>query len=337
MAFSRRLGVIGILGASWLVAVGCGSDDNKKVNGGDTAGEGGEAAGGTPSSGGSNSNAGKGGMVIVAGGEGGSAVAGTAGTGGSGGSAGSGGTTADAGAAGMAGAAAGAGGGAAEGGAAGAPQALACDHECQTDDDCVIPGEFEDSSHKCNQATKRCEDPNAVCAVNEDCIPFASFLSSNCQSADNCDAGAACVLLHGQGWCAPLPDIETGCDQIGGEKLSFQNVGAAGSSEVCLEPSARCNAGTCIRSCADPFSPGCGSGFGNVCNPETGLCECDTTDDCNNGLCVNRLCLECGTDEDCKSNVQFTGLDVCINGKCGCSGTPVCLSGGFKNAPAVCE
>ena len=59
MAFSRRLGTICIVGASWLVAVGC--DDNEdQVFPRAGAGEGGEAPGGGKSSvAGSQSNGGK--------------------------------------------------------------------------------------------------------------------------------------------------------------------------------------------------------------------------------------------------------------------------------------
>jgi hypothetical protein len=334
MAFSRRLGVIGILGASWLVAVGCGSDDDKKVNRGDTAGEGGEAAGGTPSSGGSNSNAGKGGMVIVVGGEGGSATAGTGGTAGSGGSAGTGGTTSDAGAAGIGGAAAGAAGGSAEGGAAGAPQALACDHECAIDDDCVILGAV-DSSHKCNPVTKRCEDPNEVCSADSDCLAFASDWTGPCTDDTNCDEFYACVSYNGKPYCAPTSDADFGC--IMGAPVTLPHVGAAGDIAVCGSEDPRCFDGKCAAGCGDSFKGGCNQGEGNVCNTDTGLCECDTTDDCATNLCENRHCLECSTDADCKKTSQYTGLDTCVNGKCGCSGSQVCLSGGFKNATPVCE
>lgn len=341
MAFSRRLGVIGILGASWLVAVGCGSDDNKKVNGGDTAGEGGEAAGGTPSSGGSNSNAGKGGMVIVAGGEGGSAVAGTAGTGGSGGTAGSGGTTADAGAAGMAGAAAaGAGGDGGAGGGGNVTPVVAkqCRYGCGTDDDCKVG---EDDSHKCNPTTKRCEDPMTSCAVHQDCLPFGNFLFFGCVSAEaDCNVETeACVLLHGRGWCVPLADVETGCTQIGGDSLSVPNVGIAGESNVCLYTTARCNAGSCIFGCADAEFGGCDTGTGNTCNSETGLCECAESTECTaDGVSACGADSHCGCNNagDC-SEANVPGQSACVAGTCGCADATECPDPGYANATAVCE
>ena len=54
MAFSRRLGVVGIVGASWLVAVAC-SDDSDKIK---VAGEAGEAGQGGETPSGGKANAG---------------------------------------------------------------------------------------------------------------------------------------------------------------------------------------------------------------------------------------------------------------------------------------
>jgi hypothetical protein len=341
MAFSRRLGVIGILGASWLVAVGCGSDDDKKVNSTAGAGEGGEASGGTPSSGGSNSNAGKGGMVIVVGGEGGSAVAGTAGTGGSGGTAGSGGTTADAGAAGMAGAGAAAGAGG-DGGAAGGGNvtpvvAKQCHYQCEIDADCKAG---IDESQRCNPTTKRCEDPMTSCTMNDDCLPFGNFLAVNCTSAAvDCNAGSeSCVLLHGQGWCVPRFDVETGCTQSGGEKVSLPNVGLAGNSNVCLDLSPRCNAGTCIFGCAHELLGGCDSGVGDTCNPATGLCECAASTECTaDGVSACGADSHCGCNNagDC-SEAGVPGQSTCVAGTCGCADATECPNQ-YANATALCE
>ena len=345
MAFSRRLGVIGILGASWLVAVGCGSDDNKNVNAGGEAGEAGESTGGTPSSGGSNNNAGKGGTSTA--GKGGSG--GKAGSGGTAGSGGNAGSTSQAGMTGEAGAGGavemptggapngGAGGASGAGGAGGASaEARSCDYQCNTDDDCK---KGIDATEKCDPTTKRCQDPNAVCAVDSDCLANVSQWTVSCLDDAGCFADVeACVTSNGKGYCASLPDPnfpDFPC--VTGVVLSVARFGTQGNVDVCGSPDPRCFGGKCAAGCSDPDQGGCNNGEGNVCNTNTGLCECDTNDDCASNLCDNRRCLDCATSDDCAASAASTGLDTCVNGKCSCSGSQVCLSGGYDSATPVCE
>jgi hypothetical protein len=353
MAFSRRLGVIGILGASWLVAVGCGSDDGKKVNGGGEAGEAGESTGGKASSGGSSNNAGKSGGGAAGkggtggtagkGGTGGTASAGTAGSGGSGGDSTAGGMTSEGGTGGAPESSAGAGGVAESAGAAGAagsggvtppPVAKQCHYQCEVDDDCKVG---VDDTQKCNTTTHRCENPMNACQTNDDCIPFGNFLFFTCTSVADCFDGEACVSLHGQGWCATMSDVDAGCG--GPDPLVLDNVGSAGTSAVCLSNTARCNAGSCIFGCADPEFGGCDSGTGATCNDVTGLCECAESTECTaNGVS------SCGTDSHCGcagptdcSAADVPGQSTCVAGTCGCADATECPDPGFANAPPVCE
>jgi hypothetical protein len=339
MAFSRRLGVIGILGASWLLAVACGSDDDKKVSNAGEAGEAGESAGGTPSSGGSSSNAGKsGGGAAGKGGNGGSSAGGNAVAGGGGG----GGMPSEGGAAGATEVPLGgmptAGAGASGEGGMPAVAALSCDYQCVNDGDCEIPGPFTDTSHKCNQVTKRCENPDEICSADSDCLAFASEWSVSCADDSGCTADfEACVTSHGKGYCASLPDLEFPefpCTR--GAIIEVPRFGAQGVVNVCGSPDPRCFDGKCAAGCGDP-DRGCGGGEGDTCNNDTGRCECATGDECASGACENQRCVGCVTSEQCAATAQFTGLDVCVNGRCGCSASQVCPDGGFESATAVCE
>jgi len=344
MAFSRRLGVVCILGACWFVAVGCNDDEDQKDSSSD-GGEGGEApSAGKSSVAGSANNAGKGGVGTA--GEGGSGGTATAGSGGetpiTGGAAGA--DTGNGGAAGIAevpfGGAAGAQAGGA-GGAGGEPSAaaLACRYKCINDDDCAKPGPVTDTSEKCNTVTKRCENPNAVCDADSDCLAVVSEWVTSCLDDDGCFAGfEACVTSNGKGYCAALADAnfpDFPC--IIGSLITVPRFGAQGDVEVCGSLDARCFAGTCQAGCGDVDKGGCEAGEGSVCSATTGLCECATGAECTSQLCENSHCVECATSEQCAGSAQFTGLDICVNGKCGCSAPAVCPDGAYESASPVCE
>jgi hypothetical protein len=349
MAFSRRLGVIGIVGASWLVAVGCGSDDNKQVNTGD-AGDAGESAGGKASSGGSNSNAGKGGSNTAgkggsggvggknAGGTGGTGGA-TAGTGGSGGTqvgeAGQGGTPV--GESGGAGGApdtsnAGAGGDAAGAGGQGpAAVVLACGNQCENDDDCAVDGAIVQMT--CDLTSKRCVDPSVTaCATPDDCTASASLWTfAPCATGDDCDPGYECIDWQGAGYCAYTPDPDCG---FGDVKITLGQFGLPDSPvDVCYTPQA-CVAGACQPGCE---LGGCdGGGTGDTCSATTHQCECELGTECSvTGVCgADHHCTECKIDDDCPAGI--TGKDKCVNGKCGCSGAAACPDLTASATP-VCE
>lgn len=317
MAFSRALGVIGIVTVSWLAAVGCGDDDGKKIQGGE-GGEGGEApAGGKSSAGGSMSNGGGG----KSSGGGGTSSAGNAGAdlGGAGGP-----PSVDGGAGGDGPVtpSAGAGG---DGGAGGEPAATLtlCGNECEVAADCNIGVDFPGA---CDQETKRCYDPSKVrCQDNDDCVPASSSWSTNCTSDNDCadDDSERCIDVKGVGWCAPLPG--EGCTFGEPTELPIFGVATA-TATVCASTLDRCRGGSCEFNCADPIFGGfCGAGNGDSCNAATGLCECADGPECEaTGICgADKHCTECATDQDCIDK-NALGLDKCFAGTCGCGSVSSC-------------
>lgn len=350
MAFSRHLGVIGILSLSWLVAVGCNDDEDKNVEeAGGEAGAAGETSGGKSTSGGSANNAGKSGSAAA--GEGGMSTGGTtAGSGGTGmggtaGSAAIGGAGAgavggeDAGGAGgvsaaAGGATAGAGGDGGAGGAPEVPVAKKCDLGCNVDADC----NGIDSVGHCDQTLKRCRSTD--CTVSADCAPLASFWFATCADDSECTPTLErCVAWQGVGYCAGVPDAnfpEFPCTF--GAPTTLPLFGAVGEAEVCADVTQVCSdKGKCEFGCG---SLGCDAGTGDTCNPTTGLCECAQSTECTkagasvcggNGLCG------CADDTDCAKTAGATGLGKCVNGTCGCDSAASCLNTGFPSATKICE
>jgi hypothetical protein len=325
MAFSRRLGVVGLLGVSWLLAVGCGDDGDKLKNAGD-AGEAGEApTGGKSTSGGSSNNAGTGGMST--GGNGGSSNAGmnaAAGTGGEAGGAGAGGT-AEAGA----GGAAGAGG---QGGAAGAggtpePTLKSCSNQCEIDADCKIDGSDQLT---CDQGSHRCVDVTvATCAVSDDCVVSMNPWTTCTTSAD-CDPDfERCATWQGAGYCMQLHIDD--CN-FGDVPATLAEFGKADSPVDVCYTAAACKDKECMPGCE---LIGCGTGDGETCSDLTHLCECTLPAECTSGICgADHACKQCATSDDCAGGIS--GQDTCVNGACGCSSAAACPDLTDAGVP-VCE
>jgi hypothetical protein len=322
MAFSPRLGLVGLCGGLWLVAVGCGDSSDKKVVNASDGGEGGEAPTGGKASGGSSNTAGKagaagsGGTDTAGAGAGGMGIGGDAGNGQGGGApvvgvAGAGGTSE--------GGAGGAGGVAADG-------ALSCLFSCANDDDCLKPG--NDTTFRCNATSKRCEDRTLTCGVQSDCLAHTSYWPAGCTINDDCGQQEACVAFRGAGFCAPMAIDGCGVDAM----ITLPLFDGGGDQAVCGSADARCIAGACSFGCA---VDGCGDA-GGVCNAASGVCTCETGADCDSGVCQASRCVSapCVTSDDCAGD---DGLDTCVNGKCGCGSSDSCGGGVFANAQAVCE
>lgn len=336
MAFSRRLGVIGILGVCWFVAVGCNDDEDQKDSSSD-GGEGGEApSAGKSSVAGSANNAGKSGAGTAGkGGTGGTATAGTGGetpvAGGAAGSdAGNGGAAGtpevSGGAGGVAGADAGGAGGV--GGDPGVPAAKACSNECEIDGDCVIG---TDETLKCNQANHRCEDPLA-CSTGADCVPGINAWDffPPCTTSADCDPDfQRCTAWQGQGYCAYL-ELD-GCLLPGEVATSLPEFGNDNNQvTVCVVPAVCTEAKQCEPGCE---AGECGDGAGDTCDTVTHLCKCTLGSECTSNVCgADGVCQECVTAADCEG----AGLDECVNGKCGCSAANVCPDLTTAGTP-VCE
>jgi hypothetical protein len=344
MAFSRRLGVVWFVGASWLVAVGC-DDSEDRIP--EPSGKGGEApSAGKSSVAGSQNDGGKAGASPGAGaggavgGTGGSAAGGDAGQGGGGDMAGAAGLGGDAtGGGGAAGGEGGAGGASAgAGGEGGAAVAASCSFSCANDADCVI--NQNNTTHKCNPVSHQCEDPTTACTVDVDCLPAFSFWTVQCLDDAGCAAGfQACVAVSGKGFCADLSD-PTFPDEpcFGGAPRTLSRFGAVGTVEVCASPDARCFAGACALGCGDP-TIGCGQGNGNTCSAATGRCECTQGTECTKtGVCGgDGQCQQCQVDGDCTATAVFDGRGVCVAGTCGCASPTTCVNPGYASATAACQ
>jgi hypothetical protein len=296
MAYFRQLGVIGVLGACFFVAAGCGDEDDKTNPGGE-AGEGGESAGkGGKSQGGSNSNAGKGGKSTAgSAGTGTAGSAGNAGTPSQGGEAGEGGSDGSAGeppigggegGGGTSTGGAGAGGASGDAGAGGNPPTLtSCANSCDIDADCAIG---EDTSFFCDEATHHCVAPNAECTTNEDCVPAVS-LWDPCGLDNSCPDNYVCIDWQGSGRCAPLPFVvdDDGAggapgtiDCFGDELRTLPLFAQQGEQEICVTVNARCGAaGVCFNGCGVAPEYACGIA-GAVWDIPSGLCSCAAPAEC---------------------------------------------------------
>jgi len=345
MAFSRRLGVIGILSVSWLVAVGCNDDGDKIAVQGDggEAGDVGEA--GKQTSGGSANNAGKGGANaagkggMTSGGmpTGGTTNGGSAGNSAVGGAgAGQGGET-PGGAGGASAGAAGSDAAGGDGGAGGAPQAPVakkCDFGCNVDADC----NGIDSAGHCDPVLKRCRKTD--CAVSTDCAPVASLWFTTCVDDSGCAPDLElCVAWEGLGYCAALPDPafpDFPCTF--GTPTELLRFGAAGEAEVCADLTQVCSdKGACEPGCG---SLGCDAGTGNTCNTATGICECALSTECTKAgvsVCGADALCACADDTDCQETAAATGLGKCVAGVCGCDSAATCVNPGLANATSVCD
>jgi hypothetical protein len=205
--------------------------------------------------------------------------------------------------------------------------------ECSIDADCEAGG----GEYICNSAS-RCEDPFLSCVDNDDCIPLTSDWTFPCESDSDCiEPDESCIEVFGSGRCA-LDDDPYPCEDS--EPTPWPTFPAGGMVDVCEDRSGRCDNGTCRDSCV---LAGCvSSSRGKVCNTTTGLCGCNTaTPDCagivGRPLCntTTHLC-ECGSDNDCG---PVAGADICVNGRCGCSGTAACNDepNPHDNAEPVCD
>ena len=352
MAFSSRLGVVCIAGASWLLAVGCDDSEDRVSGTAGTAGTGeaGEGPGGGKSSVAGSQNGGKAGDSAGSSGNGGTTSGGSngeAGVAGRGEQAGAGGEMA--GAAGVAGETNGGAGGAAggqggQGGAGGAGgeggelTAASCSFSCADDAACVIAP--NNHTHKCNPVSHRCEDPTTACTADVDCLPALSFWAIQCVDDTGCVSGfQACVNVNGKGFCADLSD-PTFPDEpcFGGAPRTLPRFGTSGTVEVCASPDPRCFAGACALGCGDP-AVGCPTGNGNTCSATTGLCECTQGTECTKtGVCGgDGHCQQCKIDDDCAATAVFDGRGVCVAGTCGCASPTTCVNPGYASATAACQ
>jgi hypothetical protein len=241
-----------------------------------------------------------------------SGSAGSGGTAGTGGTGGDGGTSGNAGTAGTGGT---------------SPEvAKSCVYTCEQDSDCVIPGL---DAQDCNDVTKVCD----FCVDNDDCLPSTSGWMLGCEKSEDCgDPLLVCVDHDGAAFCA-IDSTQLAC--LAEEfTVSLPLHEGGGNADVCANAYARCAAGSCKLSCSS-LTNACQPGQGDTCNPTTGLCECANDNECDTGACVNSHCVQCAGDQDCKD--LNAGLDICIDGKCGCSSATSCIDQGYDGAVTTCR
>ena len=335
------------------VFVACGDDDEPpppagKSGTGGTAGRGGSSGrGGMTGSGGGMNGSGGGGMGGGMNGSGGvsgtggrdasAGTAGSAGTNGSSGSAGTAGSDASAGTAGMAGndAGDGAAGADASSDAADAGFRGLCIESCTSDDQCRI-GDAANSGYGCRN--NRCAFLSTYCATaDSECIAGASNWTFPCANSAACPTTfpMSCVDIGGGvGRCA----FNQGAIPCGAAPANFPMPvlgGDGGTATVCGDNTMRCDTATrsCRLGCQNTSD--CPPMTG--CNTTTHMCGC-----INDGQCTGRpgvsACNEATGICECTQNSDCDAVegDVCVNGRCGCSGISACTHT-FNGTTEACQ
>ncbi|MFZ5891013.1 MAG: hypothetical protein ACOY0T_08180 [Myxococcota bacterium] len=289
-----------------------------------------DTSGGTPGNGGapgSGGTLGSGGNTSSAGGSGGLSTGGTSSS--SGGTS----TTSGGSTSGGAGGAGGSGGGG-EGGAGGSGgegEPRFCAEQCNIDSDCFKTS--VSNGRICNPTTKRCEFH--VCDVDNDCVPQGSAWATACTNDAGCASTQTCVDVKGAGRCATVPNGST-CT---GEQVVVQwpHFGGGGDVSVCADQSMKCRVNSCVTPCQGPQD--CANP-NTTCNSVTGLCDLCKTDAACGGTTKPPHCnvatgrCECWLNSDCTSVVN---TNICVDGRCACSGTSACTRKTGQNSVLICE
>ena len=330
-----------------LLLSSCDGDDDTIGTSGGSGGT--SASGGDAGTGGTGNRGGTGGGTGGASGSGtaeGGAGAGHVGGGGAGARSGNGGTLSigGAGSPGAAGNTPGGGGNGAEAGAdqggagaggAASEQAPICQTGCATSEDCASPS----VDGRCDETLHLCVE----CTADTDCAAKANGWNSPCTSDADCSDVflTACVELNGSGRCAAPPKTNGECRF--GEIQSYPRFGVepVELTDICVVDSGRCNAQhRCIIGCTDApdFCTSVSQGHGDTCNETTGLCQCESDDECTAGAphcnLTTHQCDECETADDCAD--APTGHE-CHEGRCGCSSTSACSDGSFPDGTPLCK
>jgi hypothetical protein len=211
-----------------------------------------------------------------------------------------------------------------------------CIERCTTDNDCR---KNDAGSAGVGCRDNRCVSLSTYCASTDaDCVPEASGWGTACSASSPCPAVpptqvcinigggvGRCALQEGSGPCALLPNI-----------ASMPKLDGSGNVNVCADTSNRCNptTHTCTPDCTINGCPTntacntttkrCGCTSSAACAPRPGTPSCNTA----TGAC------ECATDTDC--NAANVDGDVCVNGKCRCSGISACIKS-FDGTTETCE
>ena len=244
---------------------------------------------------------------------------GSAGTNGTGGSAGTSGTGATGGTAGASGTSGTGGTGGTGGGDAAAPGT--CSERCTADADCKIA--TVQGNRGCRNNT--CVNLDTYCANKMDCT-IANSWTIACSAGQACPAAFfACIDIGGGvGRCA-AQEGSPGPLCAGATIFQMPKLDGTGNAAVCGTENQVCNPAThlCANDCTLLGCPPT-----TACNNTTKLCGCaadaacagrPSTPHCNvgTGEC------ECTSSTTC--DLPGVDGDVCVNGKCGCTGASACI------------
>ena len=188
-----------------------------------------------------------------------------------------------------------------------------CDYTCAADEDCFSSGGIDiglvcgDDSH--------CQLANP-CETADDCVAQLSgwsFVPCTMGGGECAAAMQICVDLgDGTGGCATAPSEFLTCDLIMQTESEQTNLDDGSMVTVCANTAGECNEGVCslpIVPCVDDTT--CGT---LACNTDTGLCECNSDDDCGeNGTCTDGVCSFPGCMDDSECVNPFAGGTATCN------------------------
>lgn len=185
-----------------------------------------------------------------------------------------------------------------------------CQHTCSADEDCLAAG--LDIGLICTDSQCLPAEPPDLCESDEECIPlFSGWVTPCTMGGGECAATMqVCIDLgDGTGACATAPSEFVTCDLLMQAEVEQTNLDDGMPVTVCANTSATCHEeGYCYVPCVDDTT--CGA---LVCNVDTGVCECDSDDDCGEGTCDAGVCTVpgCTSDEECVN--PFDGGTIACN------------------------
>jgi hypothetical protein len=188
---------------------------------------------------------------------------------------------------------------------------MACTHTCAADGDCMIGG--MDVGLICEGSSCALANP---CTADDVCVAQLSgwsFTPCTMGGGECMATMQTCVDLgDGTGGCASAPSEFFMCDSVPGWGETMQtNLDDGSEVTVCGNTMGVCDTelGFCYTPCVDDTT--CGT---LVCNTGTGMCECDSDDDCGEGgTCSAGVCSVpgCVDDTDCAENPFDGGMYGC--------------------------
>lgn len=221
--------------------------------------------------------------------------------------------------------------------------------------ECIVDGDCPRAANQpgggvCNQSTSKCIQCRAdidcgkglcqngvclECSTDADCSPGLFGVTGTCQSGRcvECSSDDQCAGFQYKHGPKPICSAAGKCVECAAERPCA--VGLFGAN-------ATCQAGRCVEcNAANAYScPKDVSRPGGVCDESIFKCiQCKIDGDCgNNGTCVDGVCKECTSDQDCRPGV-FGVAGTCQAGLCiECSSNADCAQFKYEFGPTpVCS